>query len=131
MPIINLHPATSYEPSGEHAPNARDLQGKVALRDRPHLPRLVSDRVVPNNLVDHRGGERRYRSTAPPARNSSVARRGCSKSPLHRWGHGAGGAVGPSGRTHGSASASISARPLSFVLPAVGHTHPAGGRWTF
>src|SRR4051812_27650264 len=78
MPIINLHPATSYEPSGEHAPNARDLQGKVALRDRPHLPRLVSDRVVPNDLVDHRGGERRYRSTAPPARNSSVARRGCS-----------------------------------------------------
>src|SRR5436190_6999021 len=47
MPIINLHPATSYEPSGEHAPNAQDLQGKVALRDRPHLPRLISDRVVP------------------------------------------------------------------------------------
>src|SRR4051794_3097213 len=120
MPIINLHPATSYEPSGEHAPNARDLQGKVALRDRPHLPRLVSDRVVPNDLVDHRGGERRCRSTAPPARNSSVARRGCSKSPLHRWGHGAGGGVGPPGRPHGSAFPPLSAPALSFVLPAGG-----------
>src|SRR4051794_41245437 len=112
MPVINLHPATSYEPSGEHAPNARDLQGKVALRDRPHLPRLVSDRVLPTDLVDHRGGERRCGATAPPARNSSVARRGCSKSPPPRWGRGAGGGVGPPRPPHRPAAPSRLGPPV-------------------